>query len=247
MSLSNKIALVTGASGGIGSAISVALAKLGAIVIGTGLNNQEVEQIEANFKANGVSGYGKAANVTDLVALEKMINDIKSEFGVISILINNAGITNDNLMMRMKDDEWNSVINIDLNSIFHVTKLCLRDMVKNRWGRIINISSVVGVIGNPGQANYSAAKAGILGFTKSLAQEVASRSITVNAIAPGFIDTPMTQKLNEEQRNAILSRIPMNRLGTPKDIANAISFLVSEEANYITGQTVHINGGLFMA
>ncbi len=246
MSLENRVALVTGAGRGIGRATAIALANEGATVISTGFSEGEVDNITQHAKENNLNITGLPLNVTDKQSREDLIATIKEKFGPVHILINNAGITKDNLMLRMKEEEWDAVINTNLNSIFHMTKLCLRDMVKERWGRIISISSVVGVIGNAGQANYSAAKAGLLGFTKSIAQEVASRGITANAVAPGFIDTVMTQKLTDEQRTLLLQRVPINRMGTPEDIALAVAFLASPNSSYITGQTLHVNGGMFM-
>jgi 3-oxoacyl-[acyl-carrier protein] reductase len=241
-----KIALVTGASRGIGKAIVGSLAARGVTVIGTEINEEGAQSISESLNSAGFKGCGKVLNVTDQASIDVLIKDIKAEFGTIDILVNNAGITKDNLMMRMSDEEWDAVINTNLNSIYRMTKACLRDMMKSRWGRIINISSVVGSIGNAGQANYCASKAGMIGFTKSLAQEIASRNITVNAIAPGFIDTAMTQKLDETHREALLGMIPMKRMGTPEDIASSVLFLASKHADYITGQTIHVNGGMCM-
>ncbi len=246
MSLEGKVALVTGASRGIGKAIALGIAEAGTQVIGTATTDKGAESITAYFKQAGLKGLGRALNVTDRDVLNDFIASIKSEFGIIEILVNNAAVTRDNLMLRMSEEEWQTVINTNLNAVFHVTKLCLRDMVKARFGRIINLSSVVGITGNPGQANYCAAKAGLLGFSKSLALEVASRGITVNAIAPGFIDTDMTKKLSEQQREALLKMIPMHRAGQPEDVAAVVKFLVSEAASYITGQTFHVNGGMYM-
>lgn len=246
MSLQGKIALVTGASRGIGRAIAIALAEHGATVYGTATSVEGAEKISAYFAESGLSGHGKTLNVNDVSAVAALLEEIKSAGEAVSILINNAAVTQDNLLLRMKDDEWNNVINTNLNAVFHVSKACLRDMLKARWGRIINISSVVGVSGNAGQANYAAAKAGMIAFTKSLAQEVASRNITANVIAPGFIDTDMTQSLTEEQKAAILNAIPMGRIGEPEEIASCVTFLASAKAAYITGQTIHINGGMLM-
>ena len=244
--LQNQIALVTGASRGIGQAIALDLAKQGATVIGTATTAEGAEKITQLFAQNKLSGKGLVLNVTDATSVETALQDIKTQFGAPTILINNAGITKDNLMLRMKDEEWDAVINTNLNAIFRLTKLCLKDMLKARFGRIINISSVVGATGNPGQANYCAAKAGVIGFSKSLAQEVASRGITVNIVAPGFIETDMTNVLNEQQKTALLAKIPSDRLGQPADIAYACSFLAGPQADYITGQTLHINGGMYM-
>lgn len=246
MSEQNKIALVTGASRGIGQAIALSLGHAGHTVIGTATTEAGAEQITQNFKNAGVKGVGLVLNVASQESIDHAMSTIKQNFGMPTILVNNAAVTQDNLFLRMKDEEWDKVIETNLNSIFRITKVCMRDMLKARWGRIINIGSVVGTTGNPGQVNYAAAKAGMLGFTKSLAQEVGSRDITVNAVAPGFIDTDMTRELPEEQRNLLLSRIPMQRMGRPEDIANMVVFLASDAAGYITGQTLHVNGGMFM-
>jgi 3-oxoacyl-[acyl-carrier protein] reductase len=247
MSHKGKIALVTGASRGIGQAIAHALALQGATVIGTATTVEGAEKITQAFEQAGGHGYGLAMNVAKPESIEAAIAEIKTRFGMPTILVNNAAITKDNLMLRMKDEEWDSVIETNLNSIYRVTKVCLRDMLKARWGRIISIGSVVGSTGNAGQVNYAAAKAGLVGFTKALAQEVGSRDITVNAVAPGFIDTDMTRGLAEEHRTALLQRIPMQRLGLPEEIAAAVTFLASGAASYITGQTLHVNGGMYMA
>lgn len=246
MSLDNKIALVTGASRGIGRAIALALAKTGVFVIGTATSEEGANQIQAAIEQADGQGAGLVLNVAEIASVESAIKTIKERYGVPTILVNNAAITRDNLFLRMKDEEWGQVIETNLNSIYRVTKACVRDMLKARWGRIINISSVVGSTGNPGQVNYAAAKAGLIGFTKALAQEVGSRAITVNAVAPGFIDTDMTRNLAEEHRNALLERIPMQRLGQPEEIAAAVVFLASDQAGYITGQTLHVNGGMYM-
>lgn len=245
--LTNKIALVTGASRGIGKAIALELGRLGAKVIGTATSAAGAENISKSFEAAKISGKGLVLNVTDQSSINDALTYISAEWGAPTILINNAGIACDNLMLRMKDDEWDKVIDTDLNSVYRVTKACLKGMLKAHWGRIINISSVVASSGNPGQVNYAAAKAGLIGFSKSLAIEIASRNITVNVIAPGFIDTEMTQILTEAQREQLLNRIPANRMGTSEEIAAAIGFLVSPNAGYITGTTLHINGGLYMA
>lgn len=246
MPQSGKVALVTGASRGIGQAIALSLAQQGATVIGTATTEAGAEKISQAFAAAGVQGIGLALNVAQAASIEATLAKIKAQFGMPTILVNNAAITQDNLMLRMKDEEWDTVIETNLNSIFRVTKACLRDMLKARWGRIISIGSVVGATGNPGQVNYAAAKAGLVGFTKALAQEVGSRAITVNAVAPGFIDTDMTRSLPEEHRTALLQRIPMQRLGTAEEIAAVVTFLASESAAYITGQTLHVNGGMYM-
>jgi len=242
----DKIALVTGASRGIGHAIALALGREGVTVIGTATTDQGAEKITESFKAANIQGSGMVLNVAHQESIDALFTKIKEQYAMPSILINNAAVTRDNLMLRMKDEEWDSVIETNLNSIFRITKICLRDMLKARFGRIINISSVVGSTGNPGQVNYSAAKAGLIGFTKSLAQEVGSRDITVNVVAPGFIDTDMTRSLPEEQQKALLARIPIQRLGNVNDISAAVVFLASAAASYITGQTLHINGGMYM-
>jgi 3-oxoacyl-[acyl-carrier protein] reductase len=244
MSLKGKLALVTGADRGIGKAIAFALAQQGARIVATGIVEADAAVIDEYCKENNFDGCSKVLNVTDLAAAEKVLGEIKEEFGSIDILVNNAGITKDNLMLRMKEEEWQAVIDVNLTAVFRMSKLCMRDMIKTRWGRIVNISSVVGVIGNPGQANYAASKAGIIGFSKSLAKEIAARNVTVNCVAPGFIDTQMTQQLNEEQRDMLLEVIPMRRMGQPEDVANAVAFLASDAANYITGQVLNVNGGM---
>jgi 3-oxoacyl-[acyl-carrier protein] reductase len=243
--LEGEIALVTGASRGIGKAIAERLAADGATVIGTATTDNGAAAISDYLKASG--GKGMCLNVTDNASVAAVIKQITDEFGTVSILVNNAGITKDNLLMMMKEDQWDDVINTNLTSVYRLSKSVLRSMMKARKGRIINIASVVGSTGNPGQTNYSATKAGMLGFTKSLAREIGSRNITVNAVAPGFIDTDMTRELAEEQRDALVSQIPLNRLGNPEDIANAVAFLASPEAGYITGETLHVNGGMYMA
>ncbi|BBB15242.1 3-ketoacyl-(Acyl-carrier-protein) reductase [Candidatus Rickettsiella viridis] len=245
MLLENKVALVTGASRGIGAAIALAFAKQGAHVAGTATTAEGAENISKQFKELGLNGQGFVLNITDLSSIENLFTELKA-FGAVEIVVNNAGITRDNLLLRMKDDEWNAVIETNLNAVFHLTQQCLKSMVKARYGRIITISSIVGTTGNPGQANYAAAKAGIIGFTKALAQEVATRNITANVVAPGFIETDMTAKLNEEQRKQLLQKIPSGRLGKPNDIAQACVFLASAWADYITGQTLHVNGGMAM-
>lgn len=244
MSLSGKIALVTGASRGIGKAIATALAELGATVIGTATSDNGAAAISDYLAASG--GKGIALNVTDKDAVESAVKAIADEFGAIDILINNAGITRDNLLMRMKDDEWQSIMDTNLTSIFTTSKAVLRGMMKKRYGRIVNVGSVVGSSGNAGQANYSAAKAGVIGFSKSMAREVASRGITINVVAPGFIDTDMTKALTDDQREAIFKDIPANRLGAPEEVASTVAFLVSDGAAYINGETIHVNGGMYM-
>lgn len=244
--LEGKIVLVTGASRGIGKGIAQALGRAGATVIGTATTQQGADNISAYFQEEKVSGTGLVLNVTEPEGIAAMMDKIKTDFGAINILVNNAAITQDNLFLRMKDEEWLSVIDTDLNSIFRLSRACLRDMLKARWGRIISIGSVVGSTGNPGQANYCAAKAGVIGFSKSLAAEVGSRDITVNVVAPGFIATDMTDAMTEEQKQAIFAKIPMQKPGTVEDIAGAVLFLASPAANYITGQTLHVNGGMYM-
>lgn len=246
MSEHSKVALVTGASRGIGHAIALALGRAGATVIGTATTQEGADKITQVFKEAGIQGIGQDLDVSKQDSIDAALTAIKEKFGMPAILVNNAAITKDNLLMRMKDDEWNSVIETNLNSVYRITKACIRDMLKARWGRIVNISSIVGTTGNIGQVNYAAAKAGLLGFTKSLAQEIGTRNITVNAISPGFIDTDMTRRLPEEQRTLLLSHIPMQRWGTPEEVAAAVVFLTSEAAGYITGQTLHVNGGMYM-
>ncbi|MEO8400456.1 MAG: 3-oxoacyl-ACP reductase FabG [Gammaproteobacteria bacterium] len=243
----SHVALVTGASRGIGLAIALGLGRTGINVIGTATTQQGADNIAKLFSDAGILGTGLLLNVASQESINSVLSTIKEQFGMPSILINNAAITKDNLLLRMKDDEWNQVIETNLSSIYRLSKACLRDMLKAHWGRIINISSVVGATGNAGQVNYAAAKAGLVGFTKALAQEVGSRNITVNAVAPGFIDTDMTRDLPEDQRNALLQKIPMQRLGLPEDIAEAVVFLASRSAGYITGQTLHVNGGMYMS
>lgn len=247
MSESEKVALVTGATRGIGRAIALALGQQGHTVVGTATTAEGAERISAAFVEAGIKGKGIVLNVADAESIDQIIAAINTEFGAPQIVINNAGITRDNLMLRMKADEWDDVINTNLSAIFRVTKACLKGMTKARWGRIINISSVVGSMGNPGQANYAAAKAGLEGFGRALAAEIASRNITVNSIAPGFIETDMTQALPEAQRELLLKQVPAGRLGQPEDIASAVAFLASDAASYITGTTLHVNGGMYMA
>lgn len=243
MSFEGKIALVTGTSRGIGRAIAETLVARGAKVIGTATSEKGAEAISAWL---GENGKGYMLNVADAASIDKVLADIRAEFGEIDILINNAGITRDNLLMRMKEDEWQDILDTNLTSVFRLSKAVMRAMMKKRFGRIITIGSIVGSVGNAGQANYAAAKAGLIGFSKSLALEVASRGITVNVVAPGFIETDMTQALTEEQRAGILSQVPVNRLGDAKEIASAVAFLASDEAGYITGETLHVNGGMYM-
>ncbi|HIF5587186.1 TPA: 3-oxoacyl-ACP reductase FabG [Vibrio parahaemolyticus] len=243
MNLEGKIALVTGASRGIGRAIAELLVERGATVIGTATSESGAAAISEYL---GENGKGLALNVTDVESIEATLKTINDEFGAIDILVNNAGITRDNLLMRMKDDEWNDIINTNLTPIYRMSKAVLRGMMKKRSGRIINVGSVVGTMGNAGQTNYAAAKAGVIGFTKSMAREVASRGVTVNTVAPGFIETDMTKALNDDQRAATLANVPAGRLGDPREIASAVVFLASPEAAYITGETLHVNGGMYM-
>ena len=241
-----KVALVTGASRGIGASIALELAKNNTLVIGTATSDKGVRAINENFKLNNKKGIGLVLDVNDNNSVEYLIKHVEEKYGNISILVNNAGITKDTLLMKMKDEDWDEVMNTNLKSVFKLSQSVIRKMMKNRYGRIINISSVVGHSGNAGQTNYTAAKAGMSGFTKSLAQEVGSRGITVNCVAPGFIDTEMTRSLPEEYKNQLISKIPLGKLGSPNDIANAVAFLASENASYITGETLHINGGMLM-
>ncbi|CAB9493699.1 3-oxoacyl-ACP reductase FabG [Alteromonas macleodii] len=242
--LDGKIALVTGASRGIGKAIATQLAQQGATVIGTATSENGAQTISDYLSEFG--GKGFALNVTDKESVDTTLKAINEAFGSIDILVNNAGITRDNLLMRMKDDEWQDIIDTNLTSIFTMSKAVLRGMMKKRCGRIVNIGSVVGSAGNAGQANYAAAKAGVIGFSKSMAREVASRGITINVVAPGFIDTDMTKALTDDQKEAIFKDIPANRLGAPDEIAATVAFLVSDGAAYITGETIHVNGGMYM-
>lgn len=245
--LQNEIALVTGATRGIGRAIALALGKAGATVIGTATTADGATAISRYLAAEKIAGRGWVLDVANSDAVEQTLAAVTAETGSPSILVNNAGIARDTLLMRMQEDDWQAVINTDLNSVFRLSKACIRSMLKARHGRIINISSVVAATGNPGQANYAAAKAGVLGFTKSLAREIGSRNITVNTVAPGFIDTDMTRALSEAQRSALLNQIPLGRLGLPQDVAQAVLFLASPAAAYITGETLHVNGGMYMA
>ena len=245
MSLEGKIALVTGASRGIGQAIALALGSAGATVIGTATSDSGADAISATLKDNGVTGAGMALNVTDNDQIAEVMKNITDTYGAIDILINNAGITRDNLLMRMKEDEWDAIMNTNLASVYKMSKAVLRGMMKKKAGRIISIASVVGAMGNAGQTNYAAAKAGIMGFTKSLAREVGPRGITVNAVAPGFIKTDMTDALPEEQKEALSKQIPMGRLGTADEIAQCVLFLAGDSGSYITAQTLHVNGGMY--
>ncbi|AKK63205.1 3-oxoacyl-ACP reductase FabG [Xanthomonas oryzae] len=242
--LQGEIALVTGASRGIGAAIADTLAAQGATVIGTATSASGAVAIGERLAAHG--GHGRELNVTDAAAVDGLIDAISKEFATVSILVNNAGITRDNLLMRMKDDDWQAIINTNLTSVFRTSKAVMRGMMKARKGRIINIASVVGVTGNPGQTNYAAAKAGIIAFSKSLAKEIGSRGVTVNVVAPGFIDTDMTKALPDEAKTALLQQIALGHLGAPEDIAHAVAFLAGPTARYITGETLHVNGGMYM-
>lgn len=246
MLLAAKVALVTGASRGIGRAIALGLAREGAIVIGTATTPEGAEKITQALKAENLQGAGYVLDVTDPEATQTVVAQAQNELGSVAILVNNAGIHRDNLLLRMKEEQWDEVINTNLSAIFRMSKICLKSMVKQRSGRIINITSIVGVMGNPGQVNYCAAKAGAIGFTKSLALEMAAYGITVNAVAPGFIETDMTRQLTPEQREWIMGKIPMKRTGIVEDIAHSVVFLASEKAAYITGQTLHVNGGMCM-
>jgi 3-oxoacyl-[acyl-carrier protein] reductase len=239
-----KIALITGASRGIGAAIASTLADQGLRVVGTATSESGANIITERLSGRG--GSGKVLNVTDPDSIAGLMEAIRSEMGDPLVLVNNAGITQDNILMRMKDNEWNDVIDTNLNALFRLTKACLRGMTKARWGRVINVTSVVGSMGNAGQSNYAATKAGAEGMARSLARELGSRSITVNCVAPGFIDTDMTKALDDAQRQALASQIPLARLGEPRDIAAVVAFLASDAAQYITGETVHVNGGLYM-
>ena len=245
--LDNQVALVTGASRGIGQAIALALGNAGAIVVGTATSAQGADAISTAFRDHNINGAGMVLNVTEQASINEAISQIREQFGTPTILVNNAGITRDNLLMTMKAEEWDDIINTNLSSVFRLSKACLRGMLKARQGRIINIASVVGVTGNPGQSNYAAAKAGVIGFSKSLAREIASRSITVNTVAPGFIDTDMTRSLPADQKEALLQQIPLSRLGQADEIAATVVFLASRGAAYITGETIHVNGGMYMA
>jgi 3-oxoacyl-[acyl-carrier protein] reductase len=245
--MQGQVALVTGASRGIGAAIAQALGKQGAAVIGTATTQNGADQITAALQQAGIKGTGMALDVNDAAQIEAVLKQIAEQFGEIAILVNNAGVTRDTLLMRMKEEDWDAVISTNLKSVYRMSQAVLRPMMKARYGRIINISSVVGHSGNAGQTNYCAAKAGMTGFTKSLAQEVGSRGITVNCVAPGFIDTDMTKELPEEQRARLLQQIPLGRLGAADDIAAAVAFLASSSAGYVSGETLHVNGGMYMA
>jgi 3-oxoacyl-[acyl-carrier protein] reductase len=244
--LDKQVALVTGASRGIGNAIAMALAGAGATVVGTSTSAEGSSAFSMNLASHGYNGRGAVLDVSNSASIDALIQDLEAAGQMPTILINNAAITRDTLLLRMKPDDWDQVIATNLTSVFRLSKACLKRMMKERHGRIVNLTSIVGITGNSGQANYAAAKAGILGFTKSLAKEVASRGITVNAVAPGFIDTDMTRALTEEQRSALLAQIPMGRLGSAADVAATVLFLCSDPAGYITGETLHVNGGMYM-
>ena len=243
--LNEKLVLVTGASRGIGQAIALTLGKAGATVIGTATSDEGAENISKMFTKNNILGKGMKLNVTDNEQISNLLKNISADYGSVDILINNAGITRDNILVRMKEDEWDEIINTNLSSVYKMSKAVLRGMIKKRSGRIISITSVVGSMGNAGQSNYAAAKAGIMGFTKSLAREVGVRGITVNAIAPGFIKTDMTDALSDEQKEALASQIPLTRLGTVDEIAQSVLFLAGDSGSYITAQTLHVNGGMY--
>jgi 3-oxoacyl-[acyl-carrier protein] reductase len=245
--LNEQIALVTGASRGIGWAIADALGKAGATVVGTATTQKGADAISERFQAEGVSGRGMVLDVAEAESVAAVVKAVVSEFGVPTILVNNAGITRDNLLIRMKDAEWDAIIDTNLSSVYRMSKACLRGMMKARRGRIVNIASVVGSMGNAGQTNYAAAKAGMMGFTKALAREVGARGITVNCVAPGFVETDMTRDLADEHREALLAGIPLGRLGQPDEIAQAVLFLAAEGGGYITGETLHVNGGMYMS
>jgi 3-oxoacyl-[acyl-carrier protein] reductase len=244
--LNGEIALVTGATRGIGQAIALELGARGAAVVGTATSVDGAQKISALFAEKGIKGAGLVMNVADPVSIDQALTQMEKDVGAPTILVNNAGITRDNLLMRMKDEEWNAIIDTNLSSVYRLSKACIRGMMKARKGRIISIASVVGAMGNAGQTNYAAAKAGIIGFSKALAREVASRGITVNVVAPGFIETDMTRALPDAQREALLREIPLQRLGQPRDIAAAVAFLASPSAGYVTGHTLHVNGGMYV-
>jgi len=247
MSEESKVVLVTGASRGIGAAIADTLGESGYTVIGTATTTSGADSISQRFVDKGILGAGMPLNVTDPDSISALLQSVVENFGAPTVLVNNAGITKDNILMRMKEDEWLDVINTNLNAVFRLSKACVRPMTKARWGRIVNISSVVGSMGNGGQSNYSATKAGVEGFSRALAKELGSRSITVNTVAPGFIDTDMTKDLPDANKEALLGQIPLARLGAPEEIAAVVKFLVSDAAGYITGETIHVNGGMYMS
>lgn len=244
--LENQLALITGASRGIGQAIALELGRKGATIVGTATTEDGARIIGSYLEEAGIKGAGMALNVNTPTQIESVLKAVRERFGDVAILVNNAGITRDNLLIRMKDEEWDEIMETDLKSVFRLSRSVLRAMMKARYGRIVNISSVVGATGNMGQSNYAAAKAGIFGFSKSLAREVGSRNITVNCIAPGFVETDMTRSLNDNQRQSLLQQVPMGRLGHPDDVASAVAFIASPAAAYITGATLHVNGGMYM-
>lgn len=246
MSLEGKVALITGATRGIGRAIALQLGSQGATVVGTATSEAGAKTISDFLKEANITGTGIVLNVTDADSIEAVVSETEANFGAPAILVNNAGITRDNLLMRMKDDEWNDIIETNLTPIYKLSKRCLRAMTKARWGRIITITSVVGVMGNAGQTNYAAAKAGVIGFSKSLAREVGTRGITVNSVAPGFIDTDMTSSLSDDHKTVLLTQVPVKRLGEPEEIAAAVGYLASQDAGYVTGETLNVNGGMYM-
>ncbi len=247
MSIQDKVALVTGASRGIGAAIADQLGAAGAVVIGTATSESGAEKITSRLSEKGIRGVGLVLNVTDPESIKFLLKTVLDQYGSPAILVNNAGVTKDNLLMRMGEDEWFDVIETNLNAVYRLSKACLRGMMKARWGRVINVGSVVGSMGNAGQSNYSATKAGVAGFARALAKEVGSRNITVNTVAPGFIDTDMTKALPQEQREQLLAQIPLARLGQPEEVAGVVCFLASDAGAYISGETIHVNGGLYMS
>jgi 3-oxoacyl-[acyl-carrier protein] reductase len=247
MSLEGKVALVTGATRGIGRAIAISLGNQGATVIGTATSTDGADTISNYLTAANIKGCGLVLNVTDDDAIESVVTTIETEYGAPAILVNNAGITRDNLLIKMKNEEWDDIINTNLTPIFKLSKRCLRAMTKARWGRIISITSLVGLMGNAGQSNYAAAKAGVIGFSKSLAREVSTRGITVNTVAPGFIETDMTNELSDKHKQAMVDQIPLKRFGEVEEIAAAVSYLASPLAGYVTGETLHVNGGMYMS
>ena len=246
MVLENKITLITGASRGIGQAIAIKMGQSGAVVIGTATTENGASAINQYLEKSGIKGMGIALNVNDAEQINHALQTIREKFGEVEILVNNAGITRDNLLVRMKDEEWDDILETDLKSVFRLSRAVLRAMMKARYGRMINISSVVGAMGNLGQTNYAAAKAGMFGFSKSLAREVGSRNITINCVAPGFIDTDMTRALADEFQQSLIQHVPLGRLGRPEEVASAVAFLASSAAGYITGTTLHVNGGMYM-
>ena len=246
MSIEGKVALVSGATRGIGKAIALELGKQGAVVIGTATSENGATAISAYLSESNIKGAGLVLDVADSDSVTAVLKTVQADYGTIEILVNNAGITRDNILMRMKDDEWDDIIDTNLNSVFRLVKGCLRGMTKARWGRIISVSSVVASMGNAGQANYAAAKSGMEGFTRALAREVGSRNITVNCVAPGFIDTDMTSGLADEHKEALKAQIPLNRLGRPEEIAAVVGFLASESGGYVTGESIQVNGGMYM-